>query len=112
MPESSGFALRDVVRYAPIAIVGGGLIGFIIGGGRWNPRAIAHGALIGTICFAFAIALDVLFRRWLAKDPDAWWRRALIYFIAGQIGWPIGLFLGLPLIWGVPIFALHISRKM
>lgn len=112
MAESNHFSIRDVLPYAPIAMVGGGLIGFFIGGAHWNPRAIAHGALIGTTCFAFAIAGDMIFQRWLSKDPNAWWRRALIYFIAGQIGWPIGLLLGLLLIWGVPVSEFRVPRRM
>jgi Stage II sporulation protein E (SpoIIE) len=112
MPEERSFRFRDALRYSPIAIIGGGIIGFFIGGMRWNPRSIAHGALIGTICFTFAILADKIFNRWLSENPDAWWRRAFVYFVAGQAGWPLGLFLGLPLIWGVPLSEFQMHRRM
>ena len=111
MSESNRAFIRDTARYSPIAVIGGGLIGVAIGGGAWNPRAIAHGALIGFLCFAGAIAADIIFRRWLSERPDAWWRRAIVYFLAGQVCWPIGLFLGMPLIWGVPIGSIHMPRR-
>jgi len=60
MSESNRAFIRDTARYSPIAVIGGGLIGVAIGGGAWNPRGIAHGALIGLICFAGAIAADII----------------------------------------------------
>ena len=102
---------RDVARYAPIAAIGGGFVGFAIAGFAWNTRAVLHGAFIGLVCFLCAMSADVLLYRWLQKS-EAWWRRAIVYFVAGQIGWPIGLFLGMPLIWGEPMTTIHMPRRV
>lgn len=98
-----------MLRYAPFGAVGGGLFGLAIAGFRWSLPAFLHGALIGTTCFFTAILAEGLLHDWLEK-PGAWWRRALTYFFASQIGWPIGLFLGMPLIHGQPMTALRFPR--
>jgi hypothetical protein len=101
-----------MLRFAPIAILGGGAVGFAIGGFRLRIQPVLHGALIGFMCYLMACIGELLLRRWLEAKPEAWWRRALIYFFGGQIGWPIGLFLGLPLIYGEPIGRIHMPRTI
>jgi hypothetical protein len=106
MPEES-FRLRDVARYAPLPLIGGGLIGLAIAGFQWYLPSILHGALIGFTCFACAIAAERLLHRWLNARPEAWWRRAITYFFASQVGWPLGLIIGLPLIHGQSITSIR-----
>lgn len=91
---------RHALRYTPLPVIGGGLIGLAIAGFRWHLPAILHGAFIGFLCFACAVIAEQLLHRWLDARPEAWWRRALTYFFASQVGWPLGLFLGLPLFHG------------
>lgn len=95
------FPAREFMRYGVFAIAGGGIIGYFIGGRELRAGPIAHGALIGFCCYAAAFLAEHLFHRWLEAKPEAWWRRAIVYFVASQIGWPIGLYLGLLVIWGV-----------
>lgn len=79
------------MRYVPLAIIGGAIVGFMIGGFRLQPRALLVGAIIGLTCFLAGISAEILLGRWFESKPEAWWRRAISYFIASQIGWPIGL---------------------
>jgi hypothetical protein len=102
---------RDLARYAPLSVLGGGLFGIAISGFRWNVRGFLHGGLIGFTCFAFAVLAEAMLHRWLEERPEAWWRRALTYFLASQAGWPIGLFLGMPLIHGQPMSALRLPER-
>ena len=105
------FPWRDVLRYAPLAIVGGAFIGFAMGRFRLDIRNLLHGGLIGAFCFGFSVTAEWLFHDWFEKKPNAWWRRAITYFVASQIGWPIGLFLGMPLIWGKSPFIITFGRN-
>jgi hypothetical protein len=109
---SERFPWLQVGRYAPFAFLGGGFIGFLIRGLRWETRSFLHGGIIGFTCFAFAVAGERIFNRWIEAAPQQWWRRALIYFAGSQIGWPLGLFLGLPLVWGVPLGSIHMPRSV
>ena len=93
--------LRQFALYGAMAIVGGGVVGYAMRGFVWSTRMVAHGALIGFSCFAMAFGSELLFHRWLEAKPEQWWRRALLYFAASQVGWVTGVFLGMPLIWGV-----------
>lgn len=106
----SGIPFRDIARYTPLAVFGGGFVGLAISGFRWSARAFLHGALIGLVCFGSAVIAEALLHRWLEAKPEAWWRRAITYFVASQIGWPIGLYLGMPLIHGQPISAIRMPR--
>lgn len=101
---------RQVARYAPIAIIGGGVFGLAINRFHWDLQGFLHGGLIGFTCFAFAVSAESLLHTWFEARPEAWWRRALTYFFASQAGWPVGLFLGLPLIHGRPISDMHFPR--
>ena len=101
---------RHVAGYAPGAMIFGALVGWGLSNFAWNPRTIAHGALIGLCCFGGAVTAEYLFHRWLEAKPEAWWRRAFVYFIASQIGWPIGLYLGIMIIWGKWPGAVNVSR--
>lgn len=101
-----------MARFAPIAIVSGGLIGWAMSGFNFRPRGIAHGALIGFCCFLGACIGELYLHNWMDEKPGAWWRRALVYFFGGQVGWPIGLFLGIPLLYGQPITAVHMPRSV
>ncbi|HXG58891.1 MAG TPA: PP2C family protein-serine/threonine phosphatase [Thermoanaerobaculia bacterium] len=101
---------REAVRYTPFVLVGGALVGLALGGFRWHALRALHGAFIAFTCFATALGAEVLLHRWFERHPEQWWRRALAYFIAAQIGWPIGIFLGMPLFWGVPIQAISLPR--
>ncbi len=112
LPKLDFGVIRHVGRFAPIAVAGGAFIGFAMGRFRWNPRGILHGGLIGFTCFALAILGEMLFHNWLEEKKEQWWRRALVYFVAGQIGWPMGLYLGMPLIQGEPMSSLHMSREV
>ena len=87
-------AVRDVMRYAPLAIVGGAIVGYMISGFRLEPRPLLVGAIIGFICFLAGVSTELLLGRWFEAKPEAWWRRAISYFVASQIGWPLGLFIG------------------
>ena len=78
---------------------------------RFEIRNLLHGALIGAFCFGFSVTAEWLFHDWFEKKPNAWWRRAIVYFIASQIGWPLGLFLGMPLIWGESPFIITFGRN-
>ena len=104
------FPWAHIARYAPFAFIGGGFIGFAMRGMKWETRSFLHGGLIGLLCFSAAVVGERLFHNWIEAAPKQWWRRALIYFIGSQIGWPLGIFLGLPLIWGVPIDAIRLPR--
>jgi hypothetical protein len=108
MASGERFPFREIARYVPLAIVGGGLIGFALTGFRWQTRSVLHGALIGFTCFAAAVFAEFLFHRWIG---DAWWKRAILYFAASQVGWPIGLFLGFPLIHGVGFTDVNIPGR-
>jgi len=110
MPAHERFHWREVAPYAPFAFVGGGLIGFVARGMKWETRSFLHGGLIGLLCFSAAVLGERVFHRWIEAAPTQWWRRALVYFIGSQIGWPIGLFLGIPLIWGVPLGSIQMPR--
>jgi hypothetical protein len=90
------FRLRDVAPYAPFAIVGGAFIGFLIRGMKWEVGALVGGAVIGFSCFAFAVTAEYVFHDWLERRPEQWWRRAITYFIASQLGWMIPVFVMVP----------------
>lgn len=97
------FPWRDVARYAPLTIVGGGLIGLMLAGFEWRFRMIAQGAIIGFTCFFFAILAEFFLHDWFERKPGAWWRRAITYFLASQFGWVFGVFVGMTLIWRQPL---------
>lgn len=101
MAERQGF-WRNTAWYSPIAIVGGALIGFFTSGMRWNPLGLLHGAIIGLFCFYGAIGGEALLHRWIDSAPKQWWRRALVYFFGGQLGWFVSMFLGMWVIWRQP----------
>lgn len=107
MPADRPFPWRDVAAYAPIAIVGGAFIGFMMSGFKWSPRGLLHGALIGFFCFAFAIGGEAVLHRWIGTH---WWRRALVYFVGAQIGWLLGMALGILLIWQESISNVQMPR--
>lgn len=104
--------LVDVASYSPLAIIGGALLGYVSSGFKGGWHVALHGAFIGFFCFAGAIAGEFLFRGWLSHAPQQWWRRALVYFIGGQVAFPIAFVLGLWLIWRQPLSAIRISRTM
>lgn len=108
---SRPFRVRQVAPYAPLAVVGGGVIGFLLRGAVWDIRSVLHGGLIGFTCFSAAIACEYLLHGWFERRPDQWWRRAIAYFAASQVGWPLGVVLGLPLIWGQPMSAIRVPRS-
>ncbi|HEU4521976.1 MAG TPA: PP2C family protein-serine/threonine phosphatase [Thermoanaerobaculia bacterium] len=94
------FPRREFARYAVFALAAGGVVGYFISG-QLRARPIAHGALIGFCCYAAAFLAEQVFHRYLEARPEAWWRRAIIYFVASQVAWPIGMYLGLIVLWGV-----------
>src|SRR5688500_12898214 len=108
--RQSGFPVRDLARYAPFVLVVGGLIGIAINGLEWDIRAFLHGALIAFCAFLCAVLAEYVLHDWLDAKPEAWGRRALTYALASQAGWPIGLFLGMPLIHGQPMTALRMPK--
>ncbi len=69
-----------------------------------------HGALFGLLCFYGAICGEALLHRWIESAPKQWWRRALVYFVGGQIGWFMAMFLGILLIWREPISSVRMPR--
>jgi len=110
MQPQDRFPWREISRYAVLAFIGGGFIGFVMRGMKWNFRSFLHGGLIGLLCFSAAVLGERLFHRWIEAAPKQWWRRALVYFIGSQIGWPIGIYLGMPLIWGIPMSTIQLPR--
>jgi sigma-B regulation protein RsbU (phosphoserine phosphatase) len=58
-----------------------------------------------------AFGSELLFHRWLEAKPEQWLRRALLYFAASQVGWVLGVFLGMPLIWGVMPQGISLPRS-
>ncbi|HEY3055161.1 MAG TPA: PP2C family protein-serine/threonine phosphatase [Thermoanaerobaculia bacterium] len=112
MPPKERTRWRDVAWYSPIAIVGGALIAAMSSGLHWNVRVLLHGGLIGLTCFSGAIFCESLVHRWVQAAPGQWWRRALVYFVGGQLGFPIGFALGVWLIWGQPISSLRLPRTV
>ncbi|HEX6179214.1 MAG TPA: PP2C family protein-serine/threonine phosphatase [Thermoanaerobaculia bacterium] len=91
MPSNFRFTRRDAVVYIPLAIVGGALVAIAITGFRISLAAMGIGGIIGLFCFGAAVGAEWLFGPWFDKKPEAWWRRASLYFLASQIAWPIGL---------------------
>jgi hypothetical protein len=109
MPKDRS-TLRQFELYGVLAIIGGGMVGYALRGFVWSTRMVAHGALIGFCCFAMAFGSELLFHRWLEAKPEQWWRRALLYFAASQVGWVTGVFLGMPLVWGVMPQTIRVPR--
>src|SRR5712692_7796290 len=103
---------RDALWYTPFAMVAGALFALFGSGFHPSVRGLLHGALIGLLCFFGALAGEIIFHRWIEAAPAQWWRRALVYFIGGQIGWPIGLVAGVVLIWGEPLSQVRIPRTV
>jgi serine phosphatase RsbU (regulator of sigma subunit) len=105
MPQERS-TLHQYVLYGVLAVIGGGFVGFAMRKFAWDTRMVLHGALIGFLCYSMSFGSELFFRRWLEARPEQWWRRALLYFGASQLGWPLGVVIGMPLIWGVwPRFA-------
>jgi len=109
MPKDRS-TLQQFLLYGVFAVIGGGFVGFALRRFEWNTRMVLHGALIGFSCYSMAFGSELLFRRWLEAKPEQWWRRALLYFVASQIGWLAGLFVGMPLIWGIMPHSITIPR--
>jgi stage II sporulation SpoE-like protein len=105
------FAWRDVAWYGVASIIGGAVFELFISGFRWEVRGLLHGGLIGFTCYCGALSLGILFNPWVKAAPSQWWRRALLFFVGGQIGWVVGLTLGIALIWGEPIASVRIPRS-
>ena len=99
MPQDRS-ALRQFALYGLFAILGGAFVGYAMRRFEWNTRMVLHGALIGFSCYAMAFGSELYFHKWLTAKPEQWWRRAILYFAASQVGWIVGLFLGMILIWG------------
>ena len=105
MPQKSS-TLRQYLVYGAFAVVAGGFIGFVMARFVWNPHMILHGALIGFSCYSLSFGGEIVFHRWTEARPEQWWRRAILYFAASQLGWILGVAIGMPLIWGFwPRFA-------
>jgi MFS family permease len=92
MPSNAGMTWRAFARYGALACLGGAVIGFAMSRFHWRWQMVLMGAIIGFTCYAVSIGAEVLFHDWLEKKP---WRRAIVYFVASQIGWPLGLYLGM-----------------
>jgi sigma-B regulation protein RsbU (phosphoserine phosphatase) len=89
---------RHIARHSPGAIAFGALVGWGLARFEWEPRTILVGGFIGWCCYMGAMTAELLFWRWFEERPDAWWRRAIAYFVASQISWPVGLYVGILLI--------------
>ncbi|MFZ2489985.1 MAG: hypothetical protein WA208_00735, partial [Thermoanaerobaculia bacterium] len=101
------FPWSELVRFAPITFGGGLVVGGILARFQWKPQLILHSGFIALSCFAWALLLGWLFEPWIGTRG---WLRGLVYFAGSQIGWPLALFLGLPLFWGQPLQAVTMSR--
>ena len=112
MPDKRRTWWVNIGSYAPVAIIGGALLGVVTSGLHWDVRVVLHGALIGLVCFSGAVGGELLLHRWIDAAPKQWWRRALVYFVGGQLGFPVGMLLGLWLIWGIPLSKLEFPRGM
>src|ERR1700736_4587520 len=110
MPDKQRSKWREMAWYAPMAIGVGALFELIIGGFQFNIRGLLHGGLIGLFAFGGAVGLEALVDRWVEAASTQWWRRALVYFVGGQIGWVVGVAAGIVLIWGVPISSVKLPR--
>ena len=111
MPAAPGFTLRDVARYVPAALLAGASIAFAMTGFKLEIRQLLVGGFIGLTCFAFAMLAEKLFQPWFQKAPDQWWRRALAYFAASQVAWPIGLVVAVSVVFQVPISEIRFGRQ-
>ena len=100
MPSNFRFTRRDAAMYIPLALLGGALIAFAISGFKFSLAAIGIGSIIGLFCFGAALGTEWLFGPWFDRRPEAWWRRASVYFLASQIAWPIGLVFAMYLFFG------------
>jgi hypothetical protein len=94
------FRLLDVAPYAPLALIGGALVGFLIRGMKWDVGPLIGGAMIGFSCFAAAVLAEYLFHDWFERHPQQWWRRAIAYFLASQAGWLLPVFVIIPILTG------------
>ena len=102
------FPWRDYLRFFPFPLVGGVLIGLVLSGFQMRPRMMMHSSFIAVSCFSCAFLLAWILEPWLSEKG---WVRALVYFAGSQIGWPLGVVLGLPIFWGAPIGMFTLSRN-
>lgn len=95
MPQNAASLWRGFARYGIFAALGGAVIGLIMAKFQWRWQMLLLGAIIGLTCYLVSFGAEVLLHDWLEKRP---WRRAAVYFLASQIGWPIGLYLGIAIV--------------
>jgi hypothetical protein len=102
------FPWRRVVRFSPYVVGGGLAVGMLMNGLKWNPRVLVLSAYIAILCFFFAFLFGWLADRWIGERT---WLRIAVYFAGSQVGWPIGVFTGIYLLWGERLGISMLSRN-
>jgi hypothetical protein len=100
MPATGSVTWRHVITIGVPVLIGSAFIAYVLSGFRFHARSLTLGALIGLACYLAGMLGEMLFHKWFEAKPEAWWRRAGVYFVASQIAWPLAMIVGIRLLWG------------